>query len=88
MGEKFTTEVDGVAITLPSLNQLPMKAARLTRKLDDGADKMFTILEMMLQKDQPAALDALDELTTDEFTVFIESWQEFSGIDVGESTAS
>lgn len=83
-GKKFVKELNGVTITLPSMNHLPSGVARKIRKLDEG-DQLFTMLEMLLDEDELAEVDKLDG---QELEALIVEWHEASEVSLGESSAS
>jgi len=83
-GKTFTKKLNGVTITLPSMNHLPSGVARKIRKLDEG-DQFFTMLEMLLDDEQLAEVDKLDG---QELEALIVEWNEASEVSLGESSAS
>lgn len=71
-------------ITLPYLRNIKVGVIRKLRGAN-SADQFFGIIEAVADED---ALAAIDEMTADEFGSMMETWQEASGITVGESVAS
>lgn len=85
-GEKFTyTADDGTVISVPSLNSLMTFGFSRTHRHLSPDEQVYVVLEDNLDKDTLALVDALDRTET---KAFVEGWQEHSGIEVGESSAS
>lgn len=82
--EPFERTIGRTKVTLPSLSWLKPGTYRKIRHLD-GADRLYTLLEMLLDEKQ---LAAVDDLEPDEFADFCKAWNEHSGIGLGESQAS
>jgi hypothetical protein len=71
----------GKEYEVPALKAIPTGVMRKTRKIEDDADKSFTILEMLLGEDSPE-IAAIDTMTTEEFTAWLTGWT--SGAPLGE----
>ena len=85
LSKTHSFEHNGKSYTIPSLKSLPMGAVRKARKTNDEAEKVFIILESVLDEDS-AELKAVDSMNADEFQSFLEGWTQ--GASVGESVSS
>jgi hypothetical protein len=81
----FDFEHNGKKFQIPTFDSLPMGAIRKGRKAKDEGDAVFTILESLLAEDS-AELAAIDSMSADQFTKFIEAWTQGAG--VGEASSS
>lgn len=70
-----------VEVRLPSLSFMPPRLIRQVRRLGQ-TDAMFTIFELVLNKEQ---MDAVDSLDAEKFEGFCEEWRDHSGVSLGES---
>lgn len=84
MADTYKFDAPDGPIELPLLNQLPTGAMRKIRRLK-GLDVVFTVLEEVTDD---TTLERVDNLSHDDFNRLLEGWQEASGIDLGESSAS
>lgn len=84
--KKFTYKVGKTTITLPSLAKLPIGVVRKSRKGDDG-EALFVIFETLFDEESPE-MKAFDSLDADGVGALMQAWSEFSGVSLGESTAS
>lgn len=80
----FEFEHGGETYTLPRFGGIKQGLIRRIRKLSD-VDATFTILEEVAS---PETLEALDDMTGDEFNAVIREWMEHSGVTLGESGSS
>lgn len=81
----FTWTVGDEKVTLPALDSLmTFGTVRKTRHLPQS-DALFLVLEENV--DEPT-LTVLDKMRASEIEAFLVAWQEHSGMDMGESSAS
>ncbi|WP_148310203.1 hypothetical protein [Nocardia otitidiscaviarum] len=76
----FVTEINGVAITLPSLAYLRPGLIRRIRH-EDELGQLFVLLEASLNDEEMAQIDSLE---VDEFNALMSAWREHSGLSLGE----
>lgn len=67
--------------SIPSVKSIPAGVIRKSRKIEDEEDRTWTILESVIGDDKKT-MDALDNLTVEEFSKVIESWT--GGASLGE----
>lgn len=86
MAKKFTHKIGDTTVKLPSLTNLPLGVVRRSRNVDD-AERLFITFETLFADDSPEmkALDTLDQKGLQEFML---AWAEFSGVSLGEYSAS
>ena len=68
----YTFVTGGKEYTIPSYRQIPMRALRRALDEDDRIKQSFIILEHTV-KDKKT-FEALEDMTVEEFTDFIEKW--------------
>ena len=83
--EKFHFTANGEDFAIPHFKDLPMGVIRKARKGEDESDKVFTIIETVMGEGSPE-LDAIDNMSAEEFSAFLEAWTQ--GAPVGESSSS
>ena len=83
--EKFHFDSPKGKITVPKFKHMPFGIVRKSRHIESDQDKVFYMLEQMLDEKN---LSILDELTGPEVNDFMTAWQADSDISVGESSAS
>ena len=82
--ERFDYDAPAGHVSVPSLAKVKIGLLRKLRKLDEQ-ELAFSMLESLCDE---ASLAVIDEMDADEFGEFMAAWQEFSGVSVGESSAS
>lgn len=76
---KYTTD-SGVEIELVSLKHLPPKVSRRTRAMN-SENRFWSTVEILLGTEGPE-IEAIEDMTEEEFDRFNDQWREFSGIDL------
>ena len=88
--EPFSFDVDGETYTLKSLDSLTTGWLRQNRRRTE-VDALFTMFEALLPDNAKAAkatLDALEEMSQDEFSQLQDDFNTHNGVRPGESIAS
>lgn len=78
---RFEFKVEGKTYSIPLLKHLPVKAAELFEN-----DR--PIAGLLAGADSDTARDAIRSLDSDQLEGLMQAWQEASGIEAGESSAS
>ncbi|SNY84018.1 hypothetical protein SAMN04244553_3588 [Nocardia amikacinitolerans] len=78
--DDYVKKVGDTEVRLPSLSYLKPGLIRKIRRLSD-IDAMYTLLELVLEKD---ALAVLDDMDPDEYAALLDGWREHSGVSLGE----
>lgn len=83
--EKFHYTTAHGKISAPKFNQMPFGVVRKTRHIESDMEKVFFMLEEVLDERN---LAILDKMSSSDVHEFITAWQADSGITLGESSAS
>jgi hypothetical protein len=75
----------GKKYSIPLFADVPVGAIRKARKEKDETGQAFQIIETMVGEGSPA-LEAIDAMTTTEFSKWLEGWTQ--GAALGESSGS
>jgi hypothetical protein len=81
----YTFKIKDVEYSIPLLNKIPVGVIAKTRNITDEMDKAFTILEIVLEKDNKA-LEAIYTLDVEEFAEWQKGW--IGDVSLGESSGS
>jgi hypothetical protein len=77
----FTFKHKNKNYSLPVFSDIPMGALRKARKASDDGDRVFIILEQILEEESPT-LKAIDAMNAAEFAEFLTGWTQ--GAQLGE----
>lgn len=83
--EKFTYKIGKHVLVLPSLAHLPVGTIRKSRHATNSTDQLFLVIETLIDGKDLAAFDTLDAEGLEDLMA---KWSEFSGVTLGESSAS
>lgn len=85
--ERFHFTHNDVEYNIPKFSDLPMGVIRKSRKADDDGDRVFIILEAVMGEGS-AELDAVDDMSAEEFKNFLGEWTEGVSLPEGSSSES
>lgn len=74
--DDYTFDVDGDTYSIPSFGAFNAGDIRAVRKLDE-VDQMFTLVELVADKETLAAIDAM---SIPRLTDFFSDWQDAAGV--------
>jgi hypothetical protein len=80
--ETFGFEIHGKKYTIPTYQNIPMRALRRALEEEDRIKQSFIIIENTVKEQK--TLDAIEDMTVAEFVAFIEAWSSNDEASLGD----